>query len=80
MNMTCMAKCIGCSRLIRCAMCGGSVEALPVLENELFIPDGVPLCLKCATQVAIRENEPHPLTTKHGSSVLQRALQEVLNF
>ena len=79
MSMTSLAKCIGCSQMIRCAVCRGPVEALPVLENEIFIPDGVPLCLKCTPQIGIHENEPHPLTTKHGSSVLRWASREFLN-
>jgi hypothetical protein len=44
MNVISMAKCDGCGRLIRCAVCGKPVEAVPVLENEIFMPDGVPLC------------------------------------
>jgi hypothetical protein len=78
MNVISMAKCDGCGRLIRCAVCGKPVEAVPVLENEIFMPDGVPLCVKCTAQPEIQTNEPHPLTRKHGSTVLQ-AWPEFLN-
>lgn len=80
MSKPCLAKCLGCGRLIRCALCGSPVETLPVLDNEVLTLADLPVCSPCFAELSVQNNEAHPLTTKRGGWTLESALQEILDF
>jgi hypothetical protein len=66
MSFSLHARCPGCNQLTYCELCGNAVETLPVLDNEIITVCGLAVCSDCFADSCTRENEVHPLTTKHG--------------
>lgn len=80
MSIPSLAECLGCGRLIRCALCEGPVQTLPVLNNEVLTLADLPVCSACFAELSGQNNEAHPLTTKRGRWTFESALQEILDF